>query len=829
MRATASNKKTTATYVEYDSDEFYDTSEAPVVAAPVSNAFICEKVLGLKLVRKNEDREEDGMDELFYIKWKGLSYLHASWERREDIESIDPGGKQKLRRFLQSVQAPGVIDRQALALYGLLPPPPASSSSSSVEDDSDAADKDDDEDVVEYFNPEFLEVQRVISCSHVNVPHRLAKTSQEIFEDAVSITRKMDVQDVKDIQYLVKWRGSTYAESTWERYEDIRGFSYEIWRFWQVQQPPKLPIKVPPFPSLQQYKKMEESPLFGLSTDHVATVAAITVANGQDDDSANDVINKNNKKNDKKRGRENDNSDVVVSEERRKRGVEGQTNDKEEEEEEADHSASATARVPSAAAAAVQEGLRLREYQLEGVNWLLWNWWHKRPCVLADEMGLGKTIQTIGFLHQLRFMSTTKVPGPFLIIAPLSLVDQWQSEIETWSPQMNVVLLHGDSVSRETILNFEFYFSEPFTSRQDAAALKRSGVHKFHILLTTFEMATKEVKTLARINWSCLIVDEAHKLKNQDSKLFATLVTIPRKFCVLLTGTPLQNKTEELWALLNFADPVRFANQLEFISKFGDLKEASQVASLHSMLKPYLLRRIKEDVEKSLPHKEETIVEVALTAVQKRYYRAIFERNTVYLYRGLKSSNQPSLMNIMMELRKCCNHPYLIKGVEEQVMADVAANPPPVVLNATASSAASSASAEDGVDGSTAVVPIEINTVPSASTVQTEASIRMTKLIECSGKLVLLDKLLPKLYAQGHKVLIFSQMVRVLNILEDFLRYKNYSFERLDGSTRSSDRKMAVDRFCNPAYKRFVMLLSTKAGGLGLNLTAADTVIIFDR
>ena len=238
---------------------------------------------------------------------------------------------------------------------------------------------------------------------------------------------------------------------------------------------------------------------------------------------------------------------------------------------------------------------------------------------------------------------------------------------------------------------------------------------------------------------------------------------------------------------MNFADRKRFQDMNEFLSKFGDLKDSSQVAKLHDVLKPYLLRRIKEDVEKSLPPKEETIVEVALTSLQKRFYKAIFEKNTSYLYKGLKSSNQPSLMNVMMELRKCCNHPYLVKGVEERVLAELTYEE------------------------------------------QNDDKITHTKLVESSGKLVLLDKLLPRLKSQGHKVLIFSQMVKVLNLLEDFLKFKKYSYERLDGSTRSSDRKEAVERFCKPSMERFIMLLSTKAGGLGLNLTAADTVIIYDR
>lgn len=350
---------------------------------------------------------------------------------------------------------------------------------------------------------------------------------------------------------------------------------------------------------------------------------------------------------------------------------------------------------------------------------------------------------------------------------------------------MNCVLLHGNVVARQTIISREFYFTEPYMSKAEANSLKKCGVCKFHILLTTFEVAVKEIRELSRIPWEVMVIDEAHKLKNQTSRLFSTLCTIEAHHTLLLTGTPLQNKTEELWSLLNFADRKRFSDQADFVRKFGDLKDAQQVAMLHDVLRPYLLRRIKEDVEKSLPPKEETIVEVALTSVQKRFYRAIFEKNTVYLFRGLKASNQPSLMNVMMELRKCCNHPYLVRGVEERILSEI---PPENLRN----------------------------------------ELIHEKLIESSGKLVLLDKLLPRLQTQGHKVLIFSQMVKVLNLLEDFLKYRGYSFERLDGTSKSADRKEAVDRFCKPSANRFVMLLSTKAGGLGLNLTAADTVIIYD-
>jgi SNF2 family DNA or RNA helicase len=293
-------------------------------------------------------------------------------------------------------------------------------------------------------------------------------------------------------------------------------------------------------------------------------------------------------------------------------------------------------------------------------------------------------------------------------------------------------------------------------------------------------------------------------LKNQSSRLTEHLRSLERDHCILLTGTPLQNKTEELWALLNFLSPQAFPGLPEFLERFGDLKDStqvkrvkpisssfifsllphplsSQVAELHEMLKPFLLRRVKEDVEKSLPPKEETIVEVELTSIQKKYYRAIYERNTTFLFRGSKPANAPSLMNVVMELRKCCNHPYLNRGVEDVITADCG------TLDA------------------------------------------VTKMrIDSSGKMLLLDKLLPKLKEGGHQVLVFSQMVRVLDIIADYLRCKRYLFERLDGSVRGNERQAAIDRFVKPEYQRFIMLLSTRAGGLGLNLTAADTVIIFD-
>ena len=375
---------------------------------------------------------------------------------------------------------------------------------------------------------------------------------------------------------------------------------------------------------------------------------------------------------------------------------------------------------------------------------------------------------------------------------------QWQSELASWAPDMNVVLYHGSADAREFLVEQEFYYTEQFVTKPVAAKLKKKHITKFHVLITTYEVVLKDAAVFTRIRWKTLIVDEAHRLKNPKARLFEQLASVPRDYCVLLTGTPIANATEELWALLHFANPRIFADKDDFLEKFGQVTDSKQVGELHSLLKPYLLRRVKEDVEKSLPPKEETILEVTLTPIQKTFYKAIYERNTSFLFKGAKPSNSPSLMNVMMELRKCCNHPYLVKGAEDRILAEAAAK------------------LKDQKDESGKVIPIDYT------------KLFAEQLVKSSGKMVLMEKLLQKLFAGGHKVLIFSQMVRVLDLLEELLRLKKYRYERLDGSKNSSSRSHAVERFNRKSCQRFVMLLSTRAGGLGLNLVSADTVIIFD-
>ncbi|KAI9359264.1 SNF2 family N-terminal domain-containing protein [Zopfochytrium polystomum] len=416
----------------------------------------------------------------------------------------------------------------------------------------------------------------------------------------------------------------------------------------------------------------------------------------------------------------------------------------------------------------------LRPYQLEGLNWLLFCWYHRQNSILADEMGLGKTVQSTVFMNYL--YQRCNVKGPFLVVTPLSTIGNWEREIQTWT-DLNVVVYHGKDMARNLIVETEYYY-------RDANGEVIPQVYKFDVILTTYEMTINGASQLRPVPWRCVILDEAQRLKNKASKVSEALKTYKMEHKVLLTGTPLQNSLEELWSLLNFIEPEKFSSEKAFQAEYGTLNGANDVKKIQAILKPLMLRRLKEDVEKSIPMKEETIVEVELTTMQKKWYRSILERNFTWLKQGLnKKSNMPNLINTMLELRKCCIHPFLLRGAEETIYSDFDADTPEKQYSA---------------------------------------------LVQASGKMVLIDKLLRKLKAGGHKVLIFSQMTKCLDLIQDYLRGQKWGFERIDGSVRGDVRQASIDRFSSPESESFVFLLCTKAGGVGINLTVADTVIIFD-
>jgi chromodomain-helicase-DNA-binding protein 1 len=290
-------------------------------------------------------------------------------------------------------------------------------------------------------------------------------------------------------------------------------------------------------------------------------------------------------------------------------------------------------------------------------------------------------------------------------------------------------------------------------------------------------------------------------LKDPNSLLYSTLTSWQSQARLLITGTPLQNSLKELWALLHFLHPERFPSLTEFEQQYGTSTESfnqmDNITRLHRLLQPYLLRRTKRDVLKSLPPKNERILRVSLAPLQRRYYRYILTRNYRDLNKGVKGK-KASLSNIIMELKKCCNHPYLFSACREEQMQ---------LLDNSNNTGSNS-------DGTASNQERQSNT--------------LNHLIAASGKLQLLDKLLVRLRETGHRVLIFSQMVRVLDILSEYMTLRGFLYQRLDGSMSSRDRKHAMDHFNGENSPDFAFLLSTKAGGLGLNLQTADTVVIFD-
>ncbi|CAH8596700.1 unnamed protein product [Dicrocoelium dendriticum] len=425
--------------------------------------------------------------------------------------------------------------------------------------------------------------------------------------------------------------------------------------------------------------------------------------------------------------------------------------------------------------------LTLRDYQLVGVNWLNGCASLHRGGILADEMGLGKTCQVVSFLS---FMLYHKPKTLILVVCPLSVLNNWINELERSFPGVNFLAYWGP---------------------QETRADKRSSFDPSccPILLTTYEICINDRQFMETIDWDLAVVDEGHHLKSSDSLRFEVLSEVCKKVRFILTGTPIQNDLRELYNLLHFVAPSYFPMHMR--SAFLEYFEASDAREerdreLSKVIQPFILRRTKHQVALDLPPRLDVLIYHSLTPLQLKIYQSLLTRNAdvftsvVANELGTSTSNLPSyrINNLLMQLRKCVDHPYLFDGVEPE--------------------------------------PFELG----------------DHLIDSSGKLTLLDLLLEFLYnpfskrddsapqtstvhptGPVHKVLVFSQMTRMLDIIQDYLTLKDYPYERLDGSIRGEDRMLAVQGFSQDR-ESFVFLLSTRAGGQGLNLVAADTVILMD-
>ncbi|KAF9044838.1 hypothetical protein BDZ89DRAFT_1058935 [Hymenopellis radicata] len=634
---------------------------------------------------------------------------------------------------------------------------------------------------------------------------------------------------------------------------------------------------------------------------------------------------------------------------------------------------------------------QLKEYQLKGLNWLATLYEQGINGILADEMGLGKTVQSISLLSYLA--ETHDIWGPFLVVAPASTLHNWQQELTRFVPQLKALPYWGNVKDRATLR--KFWSKKEISYNQDAP---------FHVLITSYQLVTQDQQYFQRVKWQYMILDEAQNIKNSASVRWKTLLGFHCRNRLLLTGTPIQNSMQELWALLHFIMPSLFDSHDEFNEWFSkDIENAAadnkgsklsehQLRRLHMILKPFMLRRVKKHVQNELSEKIEIDIFVSLSARQRALYKALLSKISVadLLVKAANIGDAESartLMNLVMQFRKVCNHPELFERAD--VVAPFAfskfGRPGPLsregdfvhlpystrnpiefsvpalltqddeLINHTDSTRNSCLSKmmniwstewihrslyesevsasfsflrllgvspqeahslhvspllkrrllavqedrrtfEDGpfysepdfsarsprspwemdlspqiprlpvVDGlpdlysilsrhdmkwyipDVVAPPISFN---SSDRVFTQMHTRILegpseclalygapsslrdrpeskRLIYDSAKLARLDTLLQELKSGDHRVLVYFQMTRMMDLMEEYLIYRQYKYLRLDGSSKLEDRRdMVIDWQTKPEI--FVFLLSTRAGGLGINLTAADTVVFYDH
>ncbi|PYH90192.1 hypothetical protein BO71DRAFT_444079 [Aspergillus ellipticus CBS 707.79] len=415
-------------------------------------------------------------------------------------------------------------------------------------------------------------------------------------------------------------------------------------------------------------------------------------------------------------------------------------------------------------------GGQIMNYQKDGLDWLYYMWFKQQNAILADEMGLGKTIQIIGLFATL---IQNHRCWPFLVVVPNSTCPNWRKEIKAWVPSMRVVTYYGSAFSRKLAQDYEMF-------ADDDPGLR------CHVVVASYETMVDDAsrRVLSKVPWAGLVVDEGQRLKNDKSQLYDALSRLRFPFKILLTGTPLQNNIRELFNLLQFCDPSKKADDLE--AQYGNLSK-DNIPELHSMLRPFFLRRTKAQVLDFLPPCAQIIVPVSMSTVQKKLYKSILAKNPQLIKaifqrknggKSLKQTEKHNLNNILMQLRKCLCHPFVYSRAIEERTANTA--------------------------------------------------VSHRHLVDAAGKFQLLELMLPKLKERGHRVLVFSQFLENLDIIEDFLEGLGLPFLRLDGRMTSLEKQKTIEDYNAEDSPYFAFLLSTRSGGVGINLATADTVIIMD-
>ncbi|TKY86415.1 hypothetical protein EX895_004564 [Sporisorium graminicola] len=493
------------------------------------------------------------------------------------------------------------------------------------------------------------------------------------------------------------------------------------------------------------------------------------------------------------------------------------------------------------------DGVKLKDYQLVGVNWLHLLYRKKTSCILADEMGLGKTAQVISLFAQLKNMG---IRGPHLVVAPSSVLENWDREFRFFAPSINVRKYYGSMKDRVEL-------------REELA-----GDSELEVILTTYDMAAggpQDHSFLRKFGrrgcgrneckpdcdeqgcraggFEVCVFDEGHMLKNRKSQKYEKLLKLKTRWRLLLTGTPLQNNLQELVSLLNFIMPEYFSDAEEALAAIFKVKAGGQQNQLSKqrvdrakkMMHPFVLRRLKDKVLTDLTTKTIRVEYCDMTPAQRKIYSQAVARTkrvaaaelevadaaTATARKKAAASSNKESGHVLMELRKAANHPLLSRRLFDEAKIDAMARdlmkePEYADLNFEHVK-------ED----------LRINTDAALSfSAQSYPGTRKHVLPPAewmnSGKVQALQRLIPEIQAKGDRILIFSQFTTVLDILCVCLEHMGVKYVGFTGSTQVQDRQVLVDQFTNdPSIT--VFLLSTKAGGLGINLIAANWVVLFDQ